>query len=327
METSKNLISVIIPVYNVEKYLVRCVGSVLKQSYQNFEIILVDDGSTDSSGSICDDFAREYENIRTFHKPNGGLSDARNFGVERARGDLLTFIDSDDYIDSDCLSYLLELLSGARTRMSVCQLRVITSGGRIIENGTSGNAVLDPAGCIKKMLYHDGIDTSACAKLYDRHLFDAVLYPKGKYFEDIGTTYALMMQCDKIAIGYESKYNYIYRNASIVNSNFNPTKLDLIEMTDKMARDVGAAYPDLRQAALRRRVYARFSTLNQMFYVREAKYIKERSRLIRFIRKHSKEVLNDPLAPDRDKKAIRILMLGFPVYRIFWKLYLKIKKG
>ena len=164
------------------------------------------------------------------------------------------------------------------------------------------------------------IDTSAWAKLYHRSLFDTVSYPKGKIFEDIGTTYALMMQCDTgIAVGYESKYHYMYHMNSIVNSSFSPRKLDLLEMTDKMAHDVVRAYPSLKQAVLRRRVYARFSTLNQMLGTDD--YEQDRERIIRFILHHKNRILSDPLAPRRDKVAIRLLDTNYNLYRMIWTTY------
>ena len=176
--------------------------------------------------------------------------------------------------------------------MSICQHVTEYDNGTVKDHGSSGDELMDIETCLRRMLYHDVIDTSAWAKLYHRSLFDTVCYPVGKIFEDIGTTYALMMQCDAgIAVGYASKYHYMYHMNSIVNSSFSPRKLDLLEMTDKMGHEVIKAYPSLRQAVLRRRVYARF------------------------------RILKDPRAPRRDKIAIRLLSVSYGLYKAFWRTY------
>ena len=315
------LISVVLPIYNIEKYLDKCMESLLQQTYSNLEILMVDDGSTDSCVGKCDAYAAEHSNIKTFHKKNGGLSDARNYGIERASGEYITFIDPDDYVDKDYVAYLYGLVEKYHTKMVLCQHAVHFDNGNIKDYGAPGDEVLDTKTCLKRMLYHDVIDTSAWAKLYSMELFETVRYPKGKIFEDIGTTYKLMLQCDKIGCGYESKYHYIFHANSIVNGKFKKSKLDMLEMTDQMAKDVTAKYPELEQPVLRRRVYARLSTLNQM--LDEKEYQAEKKEIISFIMKNSSAVLNDSDAPKRDKIALRLLKLGFPIYRIGWKGYLK----
>jgi len=177
---------------------------------------------------------------------------------------------------------------------------------------------------IEHMLYHDGVDTSAWGKLYERELFDSVQYPLGKNYEDIGTTYALMLQCSEISVGNESKYNYVIRSSSIVNSDFNVKKFDLLEMTDKMAHDVIQIYPDLQDATLRRQVYARFSTLNQMLDTDD--YPEERAEIIQYIKDNGQQVKTNPKTPKRDKIAISLLSMGYKVYRWTWKCYQRLMK-
>lgn len=313
------LISVILPVYNIKEYLDRCMSSLFKQSYQNLEFVIVDDGSTDGSGDLCEIFIKKDPRVKVFHKVNGGLSDARNYGIARSNGDYLTCVDPDDYVDLDYIEYLYSLIRKYRTDMAICQHRTFYDNGSVKDLRLSGDEQLANKDCLKRMLYHDVIDTSAWAKLYKKSLFDKVQYPKGKIFEDIGTTYALMLQCPEIAIGYEAKYNYMFHANSIVNSAFKPSKLDMLDMTDKMANDVLAVYPDLERAVMRRRVYARFSTLNQMLYTDD--YSAERKKIIGFIKQHAGGVLKDPLAPKRDKMAIILLFLGYPVYKQVWTSY------
>lgn len=316
--TDKPLISVILPIYNVEDFLEKCVETVIQQTYKNLEIILVDDGSTDESGKKAELIKKIDSRIVVFHKKNGGLSDARNFGIKRAKGDYITCIDSDDYVDEDYIEYLYILMEKYGTKMSVCQHRVI-SEKKITDYGSQGDEILSPYKCIERMLYHDIIDTSAWAKLYHKSMFDDVKYPKGMLFEDIATTYKLFLKCENIAIGYESKYSYIIRKSSIVNGEFNAKKFDLLKMTDYMAKDVYRVFPELAPAIIRRRVYARFSTLNQMIGVKG--YDIERKNIIKFIKKYKWNVLCNNRAPRRDKAAIIILYISYWLYAIIWRLY------
>lgn len=313
------LISVILPVYNIAGYLPACMEALLKQTYARLELILVDDGSTDGSAALCDGYAEADARVAVWHKPNGGLSDARNYGIARARGAYITCVDPDDTIDADYVAYLYGLIIKYGAKMSVCQHRVWQNGRVLHEYGANGDALLNAKACVGRMLYHDVIDTSAWGKLYAAELFDGVQYPVGRLFEDIATTYKLMMRAGEVAVGWESKYNYMLRESSIVYSAFNPRKLDLLEMTDGMAREVAEAWPELSGAALRRRVYARFSTLNQMLDTRDCP--EARRDILRFIRRHAWAILRDAKAPRRDKLAILALSMGFPVYRRVWKAY------
>lgn len=323
MENKKNiLISVVVPVYNVEKYLNRCIDSILIQTYDNIEVLLIDDGSTDGSAKICDKYMKKDKRVTVFHKKNSGLSDARNVGIKRAKGIYITFVDSDDSIEVDMIEYLLFLIEKYNTKMAICSHNIVLCEGKYIKSlGNNKEEILSAENCIKKMLYHKDVDTSAWAKIYHKSLFKNIEYPKGKLFEDIGTTYKFFLESKNIACGYKNKYNYYIRKNSIVTKTFYEKKLDLLEMTDQMGKDVLKIFPDLKKAVLRRRVYARFSTLNQMINV--VNYEKERKSIISFIRKEGYKVLIDLSAPNRDKFAIILVYLNEKLYEYIWK---KIKK-
>lgn len=173
------LISVILPIYNIKTYLNKCMKSLFAQTYENLEIIMVDDGSTDGCDKLCDAYITQDKRVRVFHKKNGGLSDARNYGIEHADGEYITCIDPDDFVDKDYVAYLYNLLKKYDCKISICQHRVIFCSGKIEEKGTSGDEALSNKCCIERMLYHDVIDTSAWAKLYHKSLFENVRYPVG----------------------------------------------------------------------------------------------------------------------------------------------------
>lgn len=321
----KPLISVVMPVYNKAEYLPDCMETLLHQTYANLEILLVDDGSSDGTPRMCDDFAAKDPRVLALHKENGGVSDARNYGIRHASGEYITQVDPDDTVDEDYVEYLYDLLVRYKAPMSICQHRVLFHNGRVEDFGKEGDRAADPEWCLERMLYHDVIDVSCWAKLCHRSLYEGFSYPRGKIFEDHAATYRLFMKSPVIAVGFESKYNYIMHDVSIVHDSFSVRKLDLLPATDRMGKDILRTYPHLYRAVLRRRVYARLSTINQMLDTGE--YAEEKEKMIAFVRKHAREILSDSKAPKRDKAAVLALRAGYPVYRAAWKSYLYLKKG
>lgn len=322
----KDLISVIIPVYNVEMYLNNCIDSVINQTYKNIEIILVDDGSTDDSANICDDYAKKDSRIKVIHKENGGLSDARNAGTKVSTGKYITFIDSDDYIEKDYVEYLYELLTKNKTNMSIAAYTVISQEKKInIGNGYT-DKVLTTEECLERMLCEYGFTISSCAKLYNKDLFKNVEFPKGKLNEDNGTTYKLIMQCKEIAYGNKSVYNYYKRENSITTSKFNLKKLDLIELTDKMCDEIENEYPNLKDSTDKKRIASRFSILRQMLVNKlnneEKLIVKE---IEKYIKQRKKDVLKNKKMGRREKFALITLMIGRGFFALSWKIYCKIK--
>ena len=225
------LISVIIPVYNVEKYLSRCLNSVITQTYQNIEIILINDGSTDDSLKIAQKFQKNDARIKLYSQKNQGLSGARNAGLKRATGDYITFIDSDDYVARDYVSYLYSLLkrNGFTSQLAICSLMdVFTVSGKEVNTGNNKEYTLSGKECIEKMCYQDLVDTCAYAKLGSKDLYKDFTFPVGKLFEDIGSTYKLFEKCKTVECGFFPKYYYNIRKDSITTRSFSKSKLDLL---------------------------------------------------------------------------------------------------
>ena len=230
MSQEKALISIIIPVYKVEKYLEKCIQSVINQTYENLQIILVDDGSPDNCGKICDEYAKKDHRIEVIHKSNGGLSDARNKGLEIAKGEYIGFVDSDDYIEADMYEVLYNLLKQYNADVSICNFYTVSQGKIAIKNADNGINEYNRIEILKEILLDRNIQSYAWNKLYKKELFDEIKYPIGKKYEDIGTTFYLLEKCNKVVVTGKSEYYYINRQDSIVNNVTESTITDYIEL-------------------------------------------------------------------------------------------------
>lgn len=224
---ANKLVSIIVPVYNVEKYLPKCVDSLINQTYKNVEIILVDDGSTDQSGNICDTYLEKDNRIVVLHKKNGGLSDARNFGIEHAKGDYYSFVDSDDYLKEQTIEYLVDAAENNDCQISVCNMI------RFYDDGTN-DVFYKPCNNQVILENNDRFQTlsqpSVCNKLFKKELFDGVKFPYRKYYEDTFVYHELCYKANKVALtGYDG-YWYLYRKGSILgHEGLNNNYFDFIE--------------------------------------------------------------------------------------------------
>ena len=241
------LISLVIPIYNVEKYLDKCMDSVLAQTYDNFEVILVDDGSTDNSGKMCDEYAKRDSRVTVYHKPNGGLSDARNFGVEHCNADLVSFVDSDDYVTEDYLEYLWYLMDKYSADLSVGQFIRVSEKQTDIKLRYEGDAdfCLDTEDALKRLCIGNGISTVACGKLYKKGYVINNKFPFGKYYEDIATTYKLVGNSKIVAVGNEKIYYYLQRDMSILHSTINDKHMFGLIAAEEMCNYISNRFPNL----------------------------------------------------------------------------------
>ena len=186
------LVSIIVPVYNVKPYLNRCVNSLLGQSYQNMELLLVDDGSTDGSETLCDEYAAQDARVRVLHKKNGGLSDARNAGVDAAKGEYLSFVDGDDWVSPYYIENLYRALEQAGADFSASCFEEVFEGQPVQSVPTErleAFEILSREECLRRILYQEGMEVTTPTKLYKRALFEGVRYPVGKLYEDIPVAY------------------------------------------------------------------------------------------------------------------------------------------
>ena len=234
----KNKISIIVPCYNVEQYLPKCIDSILNQTYQNFEVWLVDDGSPDRCGEICDEYAKKDARIKVIHKKNGGLADARNVALDVITGEYVVCVDSDDYISPTHIEGLYHLIEKYGADVSVNTFCPFYEGASPNPSPKSAKDwVLDGLHATEMMFYQEHFDTTAWGKMYKASLFDGIRYPKGLLFEDLPTTYRLLLKANKVVFNDEQSYFYLLRSNSIEGAAFSPHKLDsglrLMAMMDK----------------------------------------------------------------------------------------------
>lgn len=324
---SHDQVSVVVPVFNVFEYLPKCVDSLLKQTYKNIEIILVDDGSFDGSETLCDEYVLTDQRVRAIHKSNGGLSSARNAGIHRANAEWITFVDADDYVEETYIETLLALVKEYAADIAVTSFKFVTEK-RVIDHGTKECAVMSGAVAVRRMLLDDGFDMGAWAKLYRTKFFNRYKFPEGKSFEDSFTTYQVMSEASNVAFKSESLYNYINRSGSIVQGRFNLHKLDLIEMTKKAEVFISDKYPHLSDVAHRRVVWAYFSTLNQVLNSGTRDQIQRYAPgMSKYLLSQKAFILKNSFVPKRDKVAYLMLRcFGIKGYWRAWNLYERMAK-
>lgn len=277
------LISVIVPVYAVERYLPKCVGSILNQTYPNLEVILVDDGSPDGCGSLCDEFASKDSRVRVIHKSNGGLSDARNAGIDIASGDYLAFVDADDWVEPDTYETMLALAKKYDAKI-VC-------AGRYDEDSGSGaqtlglcpekEELISGKEAVRRILRWEHMDSSACDKLYARELFAAIRYPVGRVVEDVATTYRLVLLAGGVAMLQKPVYHYCHREQSITTASVSEKTFHAPENAAVIYDFICGNLPDLEPDA------RYFLTMAQKYVVQELDLTDKATRR-KFAREHKK---------------------------------------
>lgn len=227
-----SLISIIIPIYKTEMYLNRCLDSVINQTYKNIEIILVDDGSPDSCGKICDEYAIKDSRIRVFHKENGGVSSARNLGILEANGEFIAFIDSDDYVELDFISYLYKLIKDYKVDMSICGY-CFHDGER--KQYTIGNEnLLSKEAALKQLFYRTSYQGFLCNKLFSKKVItdnNLWLNESITICEDLLFVFQYMMCINQVIYGSLSKYHYVLNTNSAYYSRYTQQKFNSSTLT------------------------------------------------------------------------------------------------
>ncbi len=317
------LISVVVPVYNVEQYLEKCIDSILGQTYPNIELILVDDGSTDGSSEICDKYAFEHDNIKTIHRENGGLSAARNTGVKASNGDYVGFIDSDDYISSVFYESLYSAIAQTGVSMAAMRRGVDFFDGEEPDlerdiRFASNFELLTEEQYQVEILYQRSW-AGAVWRLYARELAESVYFPEGLYYEDDETAYRYVHECERVAVLKATNlYAYRQRSTSIMRGAFNHEKMrSCLEITRRMLRNMSVWYPELTDATCSRC----FSICRVVFSQVPSRDKETQVILWEELQEYAKSVIRDPHARKRERLAALISTTGLAPFRAFCNIY------
>lgn len=307
------LLSVIVPVYNIEDCLERCVNSIRSQTERNLEILLVDDGSTDGSGALCDRLAKEDRRIRVFHKENGGSSSARNLGIERARGEWLGFVDSDDWIDPEMYALLLQEAAGRGADIAQA------SRDEIDEDGNRRPDVCAPPEAVtfcpaedflRELLLHRG-DCSFCTKLVRRSLFDGKRFPEGRLNEDFRLLVEMLSEGAGVCILPQQMYHVFYRLGSNTRKkdpdDFSRVFLDIVDNADFVEELVGRRYPQLKAEAVRFGLFQRLDYLLHIPIGRMTSKDPFYRNVIRYLRRHVRDTLTNPWLSSKNRVYLLLL--------------------
>lgn len=301
------LISVIIPVYNIMEYLPRCVRSVTGQTYHNLEILLVDDGSTDGTGKLCDELGQRDDRIRVFHKANGGSSSARNFGLDQAHGQYVGFVDSDDYIEPDAYEKLMQGIM--ETGASIAQMgreEIDERGNRLPDVCVPPDRqeFIQSEEFMRELLMHRG-DCSFCTKLLKAGLFKERRFPEGKLNEDFYLLIHMLTETDGVLSLPNRGYHVFYRmdsNSRRKNKDdFSRVFSDNVENADVAAQIVKESFPSLEETAFR---FGIFQRLDYMLHVPISKMTKENMfycQVVKYLRKNWKKSMGNKILTKKNK--------------------------
>lgn len=238
------------PVFGVEPFLDVCVLSLIRQTHNDLEIILVDDGSPDCSDKICDNYAALDPRIRVIHKKSSGPSDARNSGLAIARGEYIGFVDSDDYVASDMFAFLLSQIKKYDADIAICgHVKTSHKGKPRPHFHRKKTYIMDSCESIKKMLQFGQYESFVWNKLFKRELFDNVRFPSGHLYEDLYTTYKLLDKAKRIVYSKNVKYFYRQRNGSIIHTGYNAKYYDYVQASSEICDFVEKKYPKIMQTA------------------------------------------------------------------------------
>lgn len=317
------LITVIVPVYNMQSYVSKCIHSILVQDYTNLEILLIDDGSTDQSPYICDEYAKQDPRVRVLHQANCGLACSRNIGIAQAQGEYLFFADADDWLEPDCIAVLKRLSDDNDASIAAGNHFIVTSRKTTTRFPASGTVIkLNTEQALQNVLYHDIPDVSAWGKLYRREVFRSLRYPAGKLYEDTFLIAEVLKEAGSLVYTAKPLYHYLLRDDSISRGSHSPLKMDFLAAVEHFTQIVRSQYPYMQAGCIRRNVHAALSVRRYFVDCEEANK-PLRDNLEKRVRKQAGSVLYDRRAPMRDKAAVLAVCCGSGFYDMFWKLYSK----
>ena len=311
----KDLISVIVPVFKVENYLEKCVDSITNQTYKNLEIILVDDGSPDNCPKMCDEYAKKDERIKVIHKANGGLSEARNYGIEALKGKYITFVDSDDYLNLNFVKTLHDNLVETKANMSIVGFKEVFENSQEDLKQESESEVLcfDNTNKFQQLyLEHKLNFVVAWGKLYERQIFENLKFPVGKFNEDEFVAHLVIDKCKKICFSNKPYYYYLQRANSIMHMELSEKHLDVLEALENRIN-----FFENNLQVKKETIYSYISTVICKYYKFKKPLRKILLKKFNFLQTKHKNLVKT----FSFKRKLKIFL--FKYFRVFYKIYFK----
>ena len=332
-----DLISIIVPVYQAQDYIMDCVDSILAQTDTDFELLLVDDGSRDFSGRLCDEYAEIHPNIRVFHTDNKGAAAARNYGIEQAKGKLITFVDSDDTVTEDHLAYLRKLMTqtGAQIVKSVhvkckpADVAKMAEKKPDAEEAILGDALsfisYEGEDCLKALLYQEHFMSVPWGMLMEKSLWDEVRFPEGTEAEDMGTIYRIFAQATKAVYGDHVTYHYLQRGSSTMYATSHTRNPAYYRHSRQMLCFVKANYPDCYAAALSRHFSACCQILSETpLYQSGTKFGSRLKQDIQFL---AKRIRKDGESRKQNRMAAKLARVSPSMIHLLLRIYYLFQTG
>ena len=314
-------LSIIVPVYNVEQYIERCVNSILHQTFQDFKLILIDDGSTDKSGAICDTFTARDNRVIVCHKTNEGVASARNKGVELADTEWIGFVDSDDEIHPNMYEKLMQLAEEKEADVVNCSCTIIKNDEQVnVQDIWCGDEykILEGRSIVEWYIKkNEGF--TLWNKVYRRKLFNDIEFPNGKIAEDIFTVYKILNLCKRVIVLDCPYYYYRIRMDSITKQGFTISRWDNVEAHEEVLRFISAWYPEYRKYALRRYIYVALGVVNGHIGSGYSPKSQRFERVFTILRKNILIILNMKVFSVKEKLASIPIVLGKGVYCLWVK--------
>lgn len=322
-----SLISVIVPVYNVEKYLEKCIESIIVQTYKKLEIIIINDGSTDRSGSICEEYAKKDFRIRYIIQKNSGLGRTRNRGIKEANGEYILFIDSDDYIECTMIERLYQNIVKSKADVASCGIYNVFQKKCTPQYDKIEQFLVSAEEAFGLLLVGAKIPGSSCNKLYRADVLNTVRFPEGVLYEDVAFHTELMQKVRNIYVDTTPMYYYVHREESITTRKFDSAAMTFITFYEDALRVVETKYPSIQIQARFKLFWAYFAILDRILQENDYKSIPEYPRVVKYLKRNTFRIVRNPYFQNSRKIGAVVLLLNVRLYRLLIQMNDKKNKG
>jgi glycosyltransferase involved in cell wall biosynthesis len=315
-------VSIIVPVYKVEPYIRKCVDSILAQTLTDFELILVDDGSPDNCGEICDEYAQKDSRVKVIHKENGGQATARNAALDIAKGQYVGFVDSDDWIEPDMYELLYGMCIQNDCEIANCS-SIIYFKNKTVKNGGHALTIHNRQQAMEAMLEGKLYDEVVWTKLIKRNLLEDIRFPVGVAYEDTAFTYKVVHKSNRVSCLGAPKYHYIKRDDSTMDRAIKGIKIDAVLIYEEMYRFIEQNYPGLTDLVTLKLANSAMTILNLIsFHSHQLEYRSEYYKVVKILNNHFSKTINLKEFP----KTVKLLLIATKIQPLFYKLLITLRR-